>query len=82
MDTWPNTTRNRSTTPLAGLSGNRIGAAERISFGWVLHVITGHTKVIASAWICLPNQCSLSVLQSTLSGVDKLLDVARTPRLM
>jgi hypothetical protein len=33
----------------AGLSGNRIGAAERISFGWVLHVITGHTKVIASA---------------------------------
>jgi hypothetical protein len=49
MDTWPNTTRNRSTTPLAGLSGNRIGAAERISFGWVLHVITGNTKVIASA---------------------------------
>jgi hypothetical protein len=49
MDTWPNTTGNRSTTPLAGLSGNRIGAAECISFGWVLHVITGHTKVIASA---------------------------------
>ena len=80
MDTWPDTTSNCSTTPRAGSSGNRIGAAECISFRVGLYVITRHVKAMASAWICLPNQCRLC--RSRILGVDKLIDLARVPRLL
>jgi hypothetical protein len=81
MDTWPNTTRHCSTTPRAGSSGNRIGAAEVcINFGMCLGGIAARVVAMASAWICLPNQCRLCC--SRILGVDKLIDLARVPRLL